>query len=167
VRRTTLLILVLLVGGLLAGPAAADPRGHAHGTHDPGLGAQLAEVRAATARYHDVDVAEADDYVETPCVEHDDLGAMGHHFVNFSLLAHIEETGELDPTAPPILLYVPDTNDELQLAGVEYVSFDTDTPEILGQELKPGGPFPYALHVWVWQNNPAGMFADFNPRLSC
>ena len=167
-RRTILLLVVLLLGGLLAGPAAADPpgRGHAHGTHDASLGAQLAEVRAATARYHDVTVAMDDGYASTPCVEHPELGAMGHHYVHGDLLDHIAETGELDATTPPILLYVPGPSGQLRLAGVEYVSFEEEAT-LLGQDLMPGGPFPLALHVWVWQNNPAGMFADFNPRLSC
>ena len=28
----------------------------------------------------------------------------------------------------------------------------------------PPGPAFYLTHAWVWANNPAGMFADFNPR---
>jgi hypothetical protein len=23
------------------------------------------------------------------------------------------------------------------------------------------------LHAWIWQNNPAGMFEDWNPTVSC
>ena len=25
----------------------------------------------------------------------------------------------------------------------------------------------YILHAWVWGHNPAGMFADWNPEVSC
>jgi hypothetical protein len=25
----------------------------------------------------------------------------------------------------------------------------------------------YIKHAWVWMNNPAGMFADWNPEVSC
>src|SRR6266498_2895652 len=25
----------------------------------------------------------------------------------------------------------------------------------------------YDLHVWLWQDNPTGLFAPFNPRLAC
>jgi hypothetical protein len=25
----------------------------------------------------------------------------------------------------------------------------------------------YALHAWIWKHNPAGVFADWNPRVSC
>ena len=31
----------------------------------------------------------------------------------------------------------------------------------------PGVPWHYALHVWVWSHNPSGIFADWNPRVSC
>lgn len=25
----------------------------------------------------------------------------------------------------------------------------------------------FALHAWIWLDNPAGMFAETNPRVSC
>ena len=25
----------------------------------------------------------------------------------------------------------------------------------------------YALHVWLWEFNPSGLFKPFNPRVSC
>jgi hypothetical protein len=25
----------------------------------------------------------------------------------------------------------------------------------------------WALHVWAWRRNPAGLFADWNPNLEC
>jgi hypothetical protein len=28
-------------------------------------------------------------------------------------------------------------------------------------------PEHYDLHAWVWQANPAGMFAAWNPTVSC
>jgi hypothetical protein len=64
-----------------------------------------------------------------------------------------------------MLLYVPSPSGGLRLAGVEYVGPVGTT--VLGQELEPGGPMGPALHVWVWRVNPDGMFADFNPKLSC
>jgi hypothetical protein len=27
-------------------------------------------------------------------------------------------------------------------------------------------PF-YALHIWLWKENPAGMFASYNPNVAC
>lgn len=31
----------------------------------------------------------------------------------------------------------------------------------------PGMPWHYDLHAWIWKNNPSGMFAQFNPSISC
>jgi len=28
-------------------------------------------------------------------------------------------------------------------------------------------PVHYDLHVWFWHDNPSGLFAPFNPALSC
>ena len=31
----------------------------------------------------------------------------------------------------------------------------------------PQMPWHYDLHVWFWEDNPDGLFAPFNPALSC
>jgi hypothetical protein len=60
--------------------------------------------------------------------------------------------------------------------GVEYFAFDVGqpAPQVFGRPMNgpmvhPGDPIPshYDLHAWIWQGNRAGMFADFNPALSC
>lgn len=28
-------------------------------------------------------------------------------------------------------------------------------------------PWHYDIHVWLWEENPSGLFAHYNPRLSC
>ncbi len=50
----------------------------------------------------------------------------------------------------------------------------TPTPRLFGQTFQgpmpghdPGTPWHWDLHVWVWANNPSGMFAQWNPSLSC
>jgi len=65
------------------------------------------------------------------------------------------------------------------LAGVEYLVFEDDVttddpPSLFGQEFDgpmaghaPGMPVHYDLHVWFWHDNPNGLFAPFNPALSC
>ena len=147
----------------------------AAGDRSGGIGTQLAEVRAATARYHRVEAALADGYRPSPeCAASPD-GAMGVHYVNPARM------GEIDPERPAILLYVP-SPDGPRLAGVEYfqadadqdLASDGDRPSLFGQPFDgpmpghgPGMPVHYDLHVWLWANNPAGTFAPWNPALSC
>jgi hypothetical protein len=140
-----------------------------------GVGADLARVRAATARYHRVEVAEAAEYVNVnvgECVAHPELGAMGYHFVNFGLVDL-----ELDPLQPEILVYAPGPNGQLRLGAVEYAVpiapwdaiHGTDNPPmVLGQHLHAAPHLGlYVLHAWIWRTNPAGIFEDWNPRVSC
>lgn len=48
------------------------------------------------------------------------------------------------------------------------------TPSLFGQSFQgpipghvPGMPWHYDLHVWIWDPNPSGMFAQWNPTISC
>ncbi len=44
-----------------------------------------------------------------------------------------------------------------------------EAPIVLGMPLHilvPAVGF-HIMHAWVWKPNPAGMFADFNPDVSC
>ena len=167
--------MVLALVATLAGVAYA-----ATGTTDPQVLKELAQVRQATDKYHDVNVALADGFIQTPtCVESPD-GGMGIHFINITRL--------MDPAVnilePEILLYV-QTDDGMKLLGVEYWFSigkpDTHVPNpappspvIFGRTLdgpmeqhEPGQPPHYDLHAWVWKANPSGIFAPFNPNVSC
>jgi hypothetical protein len=129
----------------------------------PGVGAELAQVRAATARYHDIEVALAEGFVLPPgghCVGGPE-GAMGYHYV------HLGRIGQLEPTLPQALLYFPGPNGRLRLVGVEYLS--PVGGELFGQAFTDSSPLGpnTALHVWLWQGNPAGVFAPYNANLSC
>jgi hypothetical protein len=166
-------VLLLLV---LASVAYA-----ATGVTDPVVLKELAQVRQATAKYQDVNVALADGFIATPnCVSDPKLGGMGIHYINPARL--------MDPAVnilePEILLYSK-TAAGMQLLGVEYMfaigAPDTHVPNpappspvIFGRSLdgpmeqhEPGQPPHYDLHVWIWKANPAGMFAMFNPKVHC
>lgn len=154
----------VLVGATTTTGAAAAP---SRGSDD------LAAVRAATAKYHRVSVAEADGYVRvSECEEHPGLGAMGYHYMHPELAAD----AEIVPTKPELLLYVPSRNG-LRLAAVEYFIAAAAAPDgasVLGRTFDgpmeghaPGMPVHYDLHVWLWKHNPAGMTAQWNPSLSC
>jgi hypothetical protein len=147
---------------------------------DGSLPADWQEVRAAVARYHSFYQAARDGYTieNEPCVAEPGLGTMGIHAINPALIAD----PAIDPLRPEILLYAPRANGELELVGVEYMrpdadgdlTTDSDRPFVLGVPFD--GPMPghtpvmpvhYDLHVWVAEENPAGLFAPFNPAITC
>jgi hypothetical protein len=143
---------------------------------DPTTLKMLADLRAATAKFHDLDDAiEAGYELGSGCVSHPSLGAMGFHYVNFGYV-----DGNYDPTQPEALLYEEDKNGNMKLVAVEFVvvsaawdAHHTMIPyfgtQIFDIAIAPV-PLPfdnYQLHVWVWRHNPSGIFTKFNPRVSC
>ncbi|RIW17338.1 hypothetical protein D0X99_06260 [Algoriphagus lacus] len=141
---------------------------------DPTTLKMLADLRSATAKYHRMEVAEDDGYSQaTPCISHPNLGSMGYHFVNFDLV-----DGIFDPTQPEALLYEMDQEGNMKLVAVEFIVVteaweEEEIPhfgsQIFDIALAPT-PLPfdnYQLHVWVWKNNPSGIFTKFNPKVKC
>lgn len=181
-RRSTRLlaatIAALLLGTVAVGAASAHGRHHHH-RHD------LHRAAAATAKFHSLARASKAGYGPFPegvplheCISNlSGPGAMGYHWLNPDLL-----TTELDPTRPQVLVYAPDRHGHLHLVALEFVVFkdawDAEhpgrMPRLFGQEFMET-PAPnryeipafYALHVWLFKYNPAGLFAPFNPRVSC
>jgi len=140
---------------------------------------ELQSVKAATARYHSFKQALRAGYsvAGEPCVA-SPLGTMGIHAVNAALMAD----PAINALRPEILLYVPKANGKLRLVGVEYwkadadgdLATDDDRPSVLGHAFdgpmpghNPTMPVHYDLHVWIWKTNLSGLFAQFNPALSC
>jgi hypothetical protein len=180
-----------ILGGCLAAvllataapTASADDHGHDRGD-DRGRRAR-ATARAATHWFHNVDVADAAGYALPPdgplheCIESfDDTGAMGFHHINGTFVSDIR----LDPARPEALVYAPRRDGSLRLVAVEYVVFaeawhaehPRRKPRLFGHELmlvpEPNRyelPAFYQIHAWLWKHNPAGIHADFNPRVSC
>ncbi|MBA2463793.1 MAG: hypothetical protein H0V42_02295 [Nocardioidaceae bacterium] len=140
--------------------------------------ALLQDVRAATSRYHSPAQAERDGYVkDSPC-ETSPAGGMGFHYVNFSKIGD----PTIDPSHPEVLLYAPGPSGRVQLVGVEYFKIDADGSLLTAND-RPflgdvpfNGPMPghtaqmpihYDLHVWLYEENSSGMFAPWNPAVSC
>jgi len=145
----------------------------------------LQAAKAATAQFHDLTVAGAAGFGQPPapaplhdCISSlDNTGAMGFHYINGGNLDKV-----LDPTKPEVLVYAPDKHGRLKLAALEFVIFQSawyedhapgTMPMLFGQEFMPNNgsrfqipPF-FALHVWLFQDNPSGEFAPFNPDVSC
>ena len=132
--------------------------------------ADVPAVRAATLEYKDLNAAIGDGYIEFyVCTEQPGVGTMGQHFVNLELVGD----PAIDPLRPEVLVYQPTRSGGYRLVAVEYVTFAAGQT-VLGQTMNavPAGnrygldPF-YAKHAWIWQANPAGLFADWNPSLTC
>ena len=128
----------------------------------------LATARRATAQYHDFQTALDENFVQvSPCVAVPGLGAMGIHFANFARAGN----PNLDVAEPETLLYIPDEDGKMRLVALEYVRFGPPVlpaPVLFGQEFHYDQNLgAYTLHVWAWRHNPSGMFAPFNPQLSC
>ncbi|HKU61538.1 MAG TPA: hypothetical protein VJQ44_10010 [Gemmatimonadales bacterium] len=148
---------------------------HTHGAHGgpvaltPEMLQAIARVRNATAVFHDITRAQAAGYdVQFPagCAALPGTGAQGFHWINNGL---VDDKVEL--LKPELVMYEPKPGGGMQLVGVDYVvplSLSAEPPTLLGV---PFAPLPelgvWALHIWAWRPNPDGMFAMWNPRVSC
>ncbi|HSM61117.1 MAG TPA: hypothetical protein VK849_09990 [Longimicrobiales bacterium] len=176
IRSPTALGLLFAVGAAACGdaadpmsPEAPQPAYAMHAQVAAG-GPGLAELRRATARFHRLEAAMAAGWSEqiTPCLENPSAGGMGFHYANLALF-----DGQVNVTEPEALVYAPWRNGEVRLVAVEYIVplgawQGADPPELLGQQFHRNDAVGiWALHVWLWQHNPNGLFADWNPRISC
>ncbi len=138
------------------------------------------KVHNATARYVDINVAIAEGFVPaTPCVSGPDTGAMGVHFV---LPARIS-AGVLNAEQPEALIYEPMRNGAMRLVGVEFIvlesvwasknppgsvpALDGNLLNYIGAPNRYGLPAFYEIHVWAWEHNPQGSYADWNTSVTC
>lgn len=163
------------------------------------------EVREASTRFRDVNVAVAEGYVLDPMKACDTaemlgqpaaMGAMGIHYFRPDLLGvsgppdpRVNGTGtHTDFRNPAILIYEPQENGSLELVAVENLTFVAawrdaghgsppsyqgeaydlmqDDPATPADEAHMFEPH-YDRHVWVHRSNPSGMFAQYNPTVSC
>lgn len=125
-----------------------------------------------------------------------EYGVMGIHYFRPDLLGidgppnpRVRGTGtHTDFLEPSILIYEPQQTGSLELVAVENLVF-IEAWEAAGHSAKPtfqGVPFDrmaddpqtpvdeahmfephYDLHVWLYRENPRGMFAQFNPNATC
>ena len=125
-----------------------------------------------------------------------ELGVMGIHYARPDLLGitgppnpRVNGTGtHTDFTRPAILIYEPQADGSLQLVAVENLVFveaweaagNTAPPTFMGRSYDlmaddPSTPVDeahmfephYDLHVWLYRENPNGLFAQFNPNATC
>jgi hypothetical protein len=145
------------------------------GTHEGGDGetdpAEIIAANLATAGFQDVAVAEAAGYGNTTealgCFENAEVGGMGLHFLREDLLDDVVDVAE-----PEALVYELDHNGEISgLVAHEYIVpleawTAEDAPSLFGREFHQHPVLPFwVLHAWIWKDNPAGMFEDWNPKV--
>ena len=165
----------------------------------------LAEVRSATERFRNVEVALAEGYIRDPfdlCETADMMGrdasagAMGVHYFRPDLLGvtappspRVDGTGtHTDFRTPAILIYEPQQDGSMALVAVENLAFArswreaghsapptfhgvpydtmTDDPATAHDEAHMFAPH-FDRHVWIYRDNPKGVFTPFNPAVSC
>lgn len=123
------------------------------------------------------------------------LGGMGVHYFRPDLLGITAETPRVDGvgthtdfTEPSILVYEPQPGGDMKLVAIEnlvwvkawhaaghgsppsYRGYEYyymhDNPETEVDEAHGFQPH-YELHFWLYEDNPAGMFSPWNPRVGC
>ncbi|HEV7994110.1 MAG TPA: hypothetical protein VGP25_19945 [Gemmatimonadaceae bacterium] len=127
----------------------------------------LLALRAATDPFHRIEAAvKAGFNTQAPpgCFA-SAAGGMGFHWNN------AVNVGTLDPAKPQFVMYEPQQDGSMKLVGAEFIfpGSPTDAPPVLfGQKFTYNTTFQvWALHVWIWEENPSGLYADWNPRVSC
>ena len=125
-----------------------------------------------------------------------EYGVMGIHYFRPDLLGitgppnpRVSGTGtHTDFSQPSILIYEPQADGSLELVAVENLVFikaweaagNTAPPTFAGRTFDRMEDDPataideahmfephYDLHVWLYRENPRGVFAQFNPNATC
>jgi hypothetical protein len=135
----------------------------------------LLKLRSVNEKYQDIETVKAAGYSLVPdldyCFDNPGVGGMGYHYIDTASL-----DTSLDPLKPEAMVYAPDPNGQLRLAAVEYIvpadkwdaEHSGELPMVLGQHLHLNKELGvYVLHAWLWEKNPAGVFEDWNPKISC
>ena len=166
-------LVIAATGGCTARSAypARDAVAELTDGFDVGVRRDIETLRAATNKYHDLKAAEAAGYPSKMpmCIADATMGGMGHHFVDRTLF-----DDKLEIERPEMLIYAPVGDGKVELVAVEYVvpfrvlPASEKPPRLFGQAFKPYDEYKYwALHVWAWRRNSAGLFADWNPAVKC
>jgi hypothetical protein len=167
-NRKTLVVLVTLLSVFLGSTVAYAHGGSGHNETKPTQARhrELRQVKRATDRFHSVWKAERAGYEEfLECFDSDE-GGMGQHYVDVSAL-----DGTVDPKHPEAMVYEVRRNGRLKLVAVEYIVPSpfvdpADPPSLFGQDFHLNAALDvWVLHAWIWKTNPAGTFADWNPRV--
>jgi hypothetical protein len=128
--------------------------------------ALLAQVRQATAQFHDLAAALDAGYVQfLPCFDDGVSAGMGQHFAMLPI-----DDAVIDALHPEVLVYEPH-NGRYQLVAVEYVIpqalwTSAEKPMLFGEHFHTNDTLGiWALHAWIWRGNPGGVHDDFSANV--
>jgi hypothetical protein len=177
-KKLTLLLVAAALGASAANADSGhDPSHHAGVRGDSPL---VAKVYNANKRFADINVAMAEGWVQgTPCVSGPEFGAMGVHFLQMDRL----NNAVLQAEYPTALIYEPQEDGGYRLVGVEYIILkdvweanpknmgvpvlDGNLLNFVGEPNRYGLHAFYELHIWAFEHNPLGSYADWNTRVVC
>ncbi|WP_265562895.1 hypothetical protein [Sphingomicrobium arenosum] len=191
----TMIAMALGTAGMIGAAPAQPPRTQPD--------ASVHQIRLQTARFQDVEVALAENYIPAPFCETAEMmgrdpaeGGMGVHYFRPDLLGLTSQPGErvdgvgthTDFSQPAVLVYEPQADGSLELVAVENLVFKSawdaqhggrrpsfrgriynemaDDPSTPVDEAHGFAPH-YDLHIWVHRANPNGLYAQFNPDVTC
>jgi hypothetical protein len=164
-------LIGLLACGDSAETAAADEDGvHAAAADATAETEELATLREVVAGFEDFSVARAAGYDEqvTTCWYHGARGGQGYHFGRTELIDDV-----VTLTEPELVMYAPQADGTYEFLGVEYIVpfsawSEAEPPSLLGRQFMRNEQLQlYVLHVWLGKENPEGLYADWNPAVSC
>ncbi len=176
-------MIAMIAGIVIAAAPSASAQARQAGAD---MSAELVAAKKLLDKYQDPIVAVHDGYLSTVgCMDYPKggaegtmsykPGAMGVHFLNLGYVGQA-----LAPDKPQVLIYEP-RGDKLHLVAAEWFvpaqAAGTTRPSIFGRELEgpmaghkpimPDGLSHYDLHVWLWKENPNGMFHSTNANVVC
>lgn len=138
--RTTFTSMIAIVLAIMAGSQTSVK---AQGPSE--LNQMLAQVRAATARYHDIDTALEDGFVTVapaPGVCHgDENSAVGISYINRPRFI----SPEINALEPEFLNYIPTGDGNLRLVSVAYGN------RVFFRDTRPPGTPGYLPGTFVWR----------------
>ena len=179
-RMQSLCLVAAIAASLLVSPSTSRAQANT------AMSADLQAAKAALSKYADPIVAVRDGYFSTVgCIDFPQgatdgpmvypPGAMGVHFLNPANIGP-----KLDPTKPQILIYEQVAGKLVLTAAEWFMPVQVAggvAPSIFGQTLMgpmdghepiiPASLKHYDLHVWLWKDNPKGMFTSTNAAVKC
>ena len=156
-------LVILLAGMMTATIAFADGRD------------DLTDVRSATKHLQSPEKAVKAGWGLVPgldhCFENPGVGAMGYHYINTDLL-----DTRLNRNRPEAMVFATGADGQLEFVAVEYIvpiqaweeAEIAGVPQLYGRDFHRNDTLGvYVLHAWIGKDNPAGLFADWNPLVTC